>query len=280
ALRQGWSPEEVAQVSHIDPWFLREIAGIVELEAEVACWDLASIPTPLLARAKSCGLTDARLAGLLNAEEAAVARARASRGVRRIYRRGDTCAPEVPATTPYLYPTFGDPADDESEPSGRDKVVILGSGPNRIGQGIEFDYCCVHAALALRRVGYETVMINCNPETVSTDYDPSDRLYFEPLTLEHVLAVIELEQPEGVIVQFGGQTPLRLAAGLERAGVRMLGTSVDAIDAAEDRGRFGELLARLGYQAPPYATARTIEQALAAAAAVGFPLLVRPSYVL
>ena len=195
ALRQGWSPEEVAQVSHIDPWFLREIAGIVELEAEVACWDLASIPTPLLGRAKSCGLTDARLAGLLNAEEAAVARARASRGVRRIYRRVDTCAAEFPATTPYLYSTFGDLADDESEPSTRDKVVILGSGPNRIGQGIEFDYCCVHAVMALRGLGFETVMVNCNPETVSTDYDTSDRLYFEPLTLEHVLAVIERERP-------------------------------------------------------------------------------------
>jgi carbamoyl-phosphate synthase large subunit len=280
ALRQGWSPEEVAQVSHIDPWFLREIAGIVELEAEVACWDLASIPTPLLERAKGCGLTDARLAGLLNAEEAAVARARASRGVRRIYRRVDTCAAEFPATTPYLYSTFGDPADDESEPSARDKVVILGSGPNRIGQGIEFDYCCVHAALALRQVGYETVMINCNPETVSTDYDTSDRLYFEPLTLEHVLAVIERERPRGVIVQLGGQTPLKLARGLEAAGAPLWGTPPEAIDLAEDRRRFGKLLADEGILQPENGTAFSLPEAIEVARRIGFPVLVRPSYVL
>ena len=200
----------------------------------------------------------------------------------RTFKAVDTCAAEFAASTPYYYSAWerAGGAEPEVERGTRPAVVILGSGPNRIGQGIEFDYCCVHAAMTVRESGRDAVMINCNPETVSTDYDTSDRLYFEPLTLEDVLAVVELEQPEGVIVQFGGQTPLRLAAGLVRAGVRLLGTSVDAIDAAEDRGRFGELLRRLGYQAPPYATARTVEEALAAAAGVGFPLLVRPSYVL
>jgi carbamoyl-phosphate synthase large subunit len=199
----------------------------------------------------------------------------------RTYKSVDTCAAEFEASTPYYYSSWERPgAASEATPGTRPSIVILGSGPNRIGQGIEFDYCCVHAAMTVRASGRDAVMVNCNPETVSTDYDTSDRLYFEPLTLEDVLAVIELEQPEGVIVQFGGQTPLRLAAGLARAGVRLLGTSVEAIDTAEDRRRFGELLARLGYQAPPYATARTVDGALAAAAGVGFPLLVRPSYVL
>jgi carbamoyl-phosphate synthase large subunit len=280
ALRQGWSPEEVARVSHIDPWFLREIAAVVELEAEVACWDLASIPASLLRRAKTSGLTDARLASLLAAGEAAVAAARTARGVHRIYRRVDTCAAEFPATTPYLYSTFGDPADDESEPSGRDKVVILGSGPNRIGQGIEFDYCCVHAALALRAAGFETVMINCNPETVSTDYDTSDRLYFEPLTLEHVLAVIEREQPRGVIVQLGGQTPLKLARGLAAAGAPLWGTPPEAIDLAEDRKRFGQLLAEEGILQPENGTAVSLPEAVEVSRRIGFPVLVRPSYVL
>jgi carbamoyl-phosphate synthase large subunit len=280
ALRQGWSPEEVAQASHIDPWFLREIAAIVELEAEVACWDLASIPTPLLKRAKASGLTDARLAGLLHAEEAAVGQARAARGVRRIYRRVDTCAAEFPAATPYFYSTFGNALDDESEPSSRRKVVILGSGPNRIGQGIEFDYCCVHAALALRQAGLETVMVNCNPETVSTDYDTSDRLYFEPLTLEHVLAVIERERPDGVIVQLGGQTPLKLAKGLAAAGAPLWGTPPEAIDLAEDRRRFGDLLAAEGILQPENGTAMSLDEAVEVARRIGFPVLVRPSYVL
>jgi carbamoyl-phosphate synthase large subunit len=242
ALRRGASLETLAQATSIDPWFLRE------LEA------LARSP-------------EAAFAGV------------------RSYRSVDTCAGEFPATTPYHYSAWERPAPDgsarhEIARGERPSVVILGSGPNRIGQGIEFDYCCVHAAMTVRASGRDAVMINCNPETVSTDYDTSDRLYFEPLTLEDVLAVVELEAPEGVIVQFGGQTPLRLAAGLERAGVRLLGTSVDSIDAAEDRGRFGELLERLGFQAPPYATARTLEEALEAADTVGYPLLVRPSYVL
>ena len=242
ALRRGATIAQCNERTAIDPWFLHEFAA------------LAADP-------------QAPFAGV------------------RSFKSVDTCAAEFAATTPYYYSAW-ERADADGNPrhevtrGTRPSVVILGSGPNRIGQGIEFDYCCVHAAMTVRELGRDAVMINCNPETVSTDYDTSDRLYFEPLTLDDVLAVIELEQPEGVIVQFGGQTPLRLAAGLERAGVRLLGTSVDAIDTAEDRGRFGELLARLGYQAPPYATANTVEEALAAGAEVGFPLLVRPSYVL
>jgi len=278
ALRQGWTPEEVTEVSHIDPWFLREIAEIVELEAELSCWDLASVPRPLLKQAKSFGLTDARISGLLDCAEKDLAAALAGAGIRRVYKRVDTCAAEFPATTPYMYSTYGD--EDESEPDDRAKVVILGSGPNRIGQGIEFDYCCVHAAFALREIGIETVMINCNPETVSTDYDTSDRLYFEPLTLEHVLAVLEREKPQGVIVQLGGQTPLKLARGLAAAGVPIWGTSPDAIDLAEDRKRFGALLAEEGILQPENGTATSLAEGLAVARSIGLPVVVRPSYVL
>ncbi len=278
ALRQGWTPEEVSEVSHIDPWFLREIAEIVELEAELACWDLGSVPKVLLRKAKSFGLTDARIAGLLNCPEKDLAAARKRLGLERVYKRVDTCAAEFPATTPYLYSTWG--TEDESEPDDRQKVVILGSGPNRIGQGIEFDYCCVHAAFALRDMGYETVMINCNPETVSTDYDTSDRLYFEPLTLEHVMAVLENEKPQGVIVQLGGQTPLKLARGLAAAGVPIWGTPPDAIDLAEDRKRFGALLAEEGILQTENGTATSLEEAVAVAREIGFPIVVRPSYVL
>jgi carbamoyl-phosphate synthase large subunit len=242
AFRRGASVEELHARTAIDPWFLREFEAIAADQSS------------------------------------------AFKGV-RTFKSVDTCAAEFPATTPYYYSAWERPGRDgtashEVERGGRPSVVILGSGPNRIGQGIEFDYCCVHAAMTVRACGRDAVMINCNPETVSTDYDTSDRLYFEPLTLEDVLGVIEIEQPEGVIVQFGGQTPLRLAAGLERAGVRLLGTSVDSIDAAEDRGRFGALLEGLGYQAAPYATAHNVEDALIQGSNVGFPLLVRPSYVL
>ncbi|HTG36186.1 MAG TPA: carbamoyl-phosphate synthase large subunit [Thermoanaerobaculia bacterium] len=279
ALRQGWTPEEVSAASHIDPWFLREIAEIVDLEAELACWDLASMPKLLLRRAKSFGLTDARIASLLDCpeEDLAAARSREKRW-RRVYKRVDTCAAEFPATTPYLYSTFGQ--EDESEPDDRPKVVILGSGPNRIGQGIEFDYCCVHAAFALRDLGYETVMINCNPETVSTDYDTSDRLYFEPLTHEHVMAVLEREKPLGVIVQLGGQTPLKLARGLAARGVPILGTPPDAIDLAEDRRRFGDLLAGEGILQPENGSATSLDEAREVAERIGYPIVVRPSYVL
>jgi carbamoyl-phosphate synthase large subunit len=278
ALRQGWTAEEIAAVSQIDPWFLREMAEVVELEAEVGCWDLASAPTPLLRRAKAAGIADNRLAALLSCGEPALAAVLRQRGVQRVYKRVDTCAAEFPATTPYLYSTYG--AEDESEPTARPKVVILGSGPNRIGQGIEFDYCCVHAAFALREAGYETVMINCNPETVSTDYDTSDRLYFEPLTLEHVLAVIEREAPLGVILQLGGQTPLKLAHGLAAAGVPIWGTQPEAIDLAEDRRRFGDLLREEGILQPENGTALNRAEALAVARRIGFPVVVRPSYVL
>jgi carbamoyl-phosphate synthase large subunit len=278
ALRQGWTVEEISAVSHIDPWFVREIQEILELEAELACWDLASVPRSLLRRAKSFGLLDARVAALLSAPEPEVARALAAAGIRKVYKRVDTCAAEFPATTPYLYSTYGE--EDESEPDDRPKVVILGSGPNRIGQGIEFDYCCVHAAFALREAGFETVMVNCNPETVSTDYDTSDRLYFEPLTLEHVLSVIDREKPQGVIVQLGGQTPLKLARGLEAAGVPIWGTPPDAIDLAEDRKRFGALLAEEGILQPENGTAFSEEEALTVARRIGFPVVVRPSYVL
>jgi carbamoyl-phosphate synthase large subunit len=275
ALRQGWQIEEISQVSHIDPWFLREMQEIVEIEAELACWDRASVPPTLLRKAKSFGLTNARIASLLACTEKEVAQ---TGGLRRVYKRVDTCAAEFPAMTPYLYSTWGQ--EDEAEPDARPKVVILGSGPNRIGQGIEFDYCCVHAAFALREAGFETVMINCNPETVSTDYDTSDRLYFEPLTLEHVLAVIDREKPQGVIVQLGGQTPLKLARGLAAAGVPIWGTPPHAIDLAEDRKLFGALLAEEGILQPENGTAFSEEEAVEVARRIGFPVVVRPSYVL
>jgi len=278
ALRQGWTVEQVSAATMIDRWFLQEIAGILELEAELACWNLPSAPAELLARAKEDGLSDERLAQLLGCRPEEARQRLAASGIRRTYKRVDTCAAEFPATTPYLYSTWG--TEDESAPDDRPKVVILGSGPNRIGQGIEFDYCCVHAAYALSELGYETVMVNCNPETVSTDYDTSDRLYFEPLSLEHVLAVIENEKPRGVIVQLGGQTPLKLARGLAAAGAPIWGTPPEAIDLAEDRQRFGALLAAEGILQPEAGTATSLAEAVEAARRIGFPVMVRPSYVL
>ncbi len=278
ALRQGWTVEEVAAASHIDPWFLREIGAVVELETELACWSLGSVPPRLLRRAKEAGLSDARIGQLVGAGPEEVRRAIEERGIERTYKRVDTCAAEFPARTPYLYSTWG--VGDEVETDERPKAMILGSGPNRIGQGIEFDYCCVHAAYALSEAGYETIMVNCNPETVSTDYDTSDRLYFEPLTLEHVLAIYRRERPQGVIVQLGGQTPLKLARGLEAAGVPIWGTPPEAIDLAEDRRRFGALLAEEGIRQPASGTAQSVAEGLEVAAEIGFPVLVRPSYVL
>jgi carbamoyl-phosphate synthase large subunit len=263
ALRQGWTVDELAKATAIDPWFLREIAEIVDLETELGCWERESVPDALLRAAKRSGLANARIAHLLGCSAAEIAAELPLRGIRRVFKRVDTCAAEFPAQTPYLYSTFGD--EDEAEPSDRRKVMILGSGPNRIGQGIEFDYCCVHAAFALEELGFETIMVNCNPETVSTDYDTSSRLYFEPLTLEHVLAVHERERPEGVIVQLGGQTPLKLAKGLAAAGVSILGTSPDAIDLAEDRKRFGALLEQEGILQPANGTAVSVEDAVAVA---------------
>jgi carbamoyl-phosphate synthase large subunit len=278
ALRQGWTVDEVAETTRIDPWFLHEIRMLVELEAEIACWDVRSIPDSLLRQAKQSGLGSVRLAQLLACEPEEVDSQTTQRGIERVYKRVDTCAAEFPAATPYFYSTFG--SEDETAPTDRGKVLILGSGPNRIGQGIEFDYCCVHAAYALRDLGYETIMVNCNPETVSTDYDTSDRLYFEPLTLEHVLAVCRKERPEGVIVQLGGQTPLKLARGLAAAGVPIWGTPPAAIDLAEDRELFGRLMAEEGIRQPANGAALSIDEGVEIAERIGFPVLVRPSYVL
>ena len=224
------------------------------------------------------GLSDQRIAVLTDGREADVRAVREAAGVTPVYKRVDTCAAEFEAHTPYLYSTYEE--ECEAQPTDKRKVIILGGGPNRIGQGIEFDYCCVHAVMALREEGFETIMVNCNPETVSTDYDTSDRLYFEPLTLEDVLAICRLEKPVGVIVQFGGQTPLKLAVPLEKAGVPLLGTGADAIDRAEDRERFGELLAKLDLQAPRWGMARSLEEAEGVAGEIGYPVMVRPSYVL
>ncbi len=276
AFRQGLPREEVAALTRIDPWFLEQIRELVAFET---AWGGApDFSAAALRRAKRLGFADRRLAQLAGLPEAEVRARRLAHGIRATFKMVDTCAAEFVAYTPYLYSTYE--TEDEAPPTDRPKVVILGSGPNRIGQGIEFDYCCVHAAFALRELGVEAVMVNCNPETVSTDYDTSDRLYFEPLTLEDVLNVVERERPLGVVVQFGGQTPLKLAVPLERAGVRILGTPPDAIDRAEDRARFADLLRRLGLSQPPHGWARSAEEAVRVAAGLGYPVLVRPSYVL
>ena len=278
AFRTGMDVEEVFGLSSIDPWFLRQIEALVQAEREVAEAGLAALDAMCLRRLKRLGFSDARLASLLDTDEAAIRALRRAFGVRPVYKRVDSCAAEFATDTAYLYSTYED--ECEANPSDRDKIIVLGGGPNRIGQGIEFDYCCVHAALALREDGYETIMVNCNPETVSTDYDTSDRLYFEPLTLEDVLEIVELEQPRGVIVQYGGQTPLKLARALEAAGVPIVGTSPDSIDLAEDRERFQKLIEGLDLRQPPNRTARSAEEALAHAREIGYPLVVRPSYVL
>ncbi len=277
ALNIGLSIEEVARATRIDPWFLDQIAGLLEVETEVtqAGWPL---PPEVLRTAKRAGFSDVQIGHLVGQEQEAVRKLRAEQGLAPTYKTVDTCAAEFAASTPYHYGTWED--EDEVRPSTGRKVVILGGGPNRIGQGIEFDCCCVHACQALREDGFETVMVNCNPETVSTDYDTSDRLYFEPLTAEDVLSVIEREAPEGVIVQFGGATPLSLAGPLSEAGVPILGTSPDAIDLAEDRGRFGELLTELSIPRPEYGQALTLGEAEQVATDLGYPVLVRPSYVL
>ncbi len=276
-FRRGVSVEEVYERSAIDPWFLRNLEEIVAFE--FALRDLpASERVSRLRSAKQLGFSDHRLGELWGLSETEVRSLRIEAGIVPVYKRVDTCAAEFEAHTPYLYSTYED--ECEANPTDRKKIMILGGGPNRIGQGIEFDYCCVHAAFALSEAGYETIMVNCNPETVSTDYDTSDRLYFEPLTLEDVLAIARLEKPHGVIVQFGGQTPLRLAMALEREGVPILGTSPDAIDRAEDRERFDALLGQLRLKRPPSGIARSVDEAVGVAARVGYPVLVRPSYVL
>ena len=286
ALRAGLSVEDIHVASRFDPWFLRELARIIEAEQRVAAEGLPADQTALR-RLKGLGFSDRRLAQLTNQPEAAVAAFREAAGVRPVYKRIDTCAGEFASATPYMYSTyeggFGTPAC-EADPTGRQKIIILGGGPNRIGQGIEFDYCCVHAAYALREAGFETIMVNCNPETVSTDYDTSDRLYFEPLTEEDVIALVRREQANGTvlgcIVQYGGQTPLKLSKALTEAGIPILGTSADAIDMAEDRERFQILLRRLDLLQPANGIARTGEEAEAIAAEVGYPVVLRPSYVL
>ncbi len=280
ALRRGMNVGEVARLTGVDPWFLENIRQIVEFEKELRSYQPkpSSLDPFLLRQAKEMGFSDVRLSQLLGCTEAEVRLWREREGILPVYKTVDTCGAEFAAYTPYLYSTYE--GEDESKPSGRRKVVILGGGPNRIGQGIEFDYCCVHAVFALREEGYETLMVNCNPETVSTDYDTSDKLYFEPLTLEDVLNIVRREKPEGVIVQFGGQTPLKLAVPLEEAGVRILGTPPDSIDRAEDRERFRRLIEKLGLLQPPSGTARSVEEALRIAHRIGYPVLVRPSYVL
>ncbi|MDA8348742.1 MAG: carbamoyl-phosphate synthase large subunit, partial [Pseudomonadota bacterium] len=278
AFRAGWTFERISELTHIDPWFLAQIEDLIAEERAVSAEGLAGLTAARLRVLKRKGFSDARLAKLIDMPEQAVRHKRHDLGVRPVYKRVDTCAAEFSTSTAYLYSTYEE--ECEAEPSTRRKIMILGGGPNRIGQGIEFDYCCVHAALSLREDGFETIMVNCNPETVSTDYDTSDRLYFEPLTLEDVLEILEKEKPEGVIVQFGGQTPLKLSRALEQAGAPIIGTSPESIDVAEDRERFQALVHQLGLRQPANATARTEEQAVQLAREVGFPLVVRPSYVL
>ncbi len=278
AFRDGLSFEEVFQLTKIDPWFLVQIEDIVKTEQGLSGRALNDLDVVELRALKRQGFSDRRMAKLLASSETAVRRHRHALGIRPVYKRVDTCAAEFATATAYLYSTYEE--ECEARPSARKKIMVLGGGPNRIGQGIEFDYCCVHAALALREDGFETIMVNCNPETVSTDYDTSDRLYFEPVTLEDILEIVHVEQPTGVIVQFGGQTPLKRARELEANGVPIIGTSPDMIDAAEDRERFQKLLQELGLKQPPNRTARTPEDALVLAAEIGYPLVVRPSYVL
>ncbi|HAG93063.1 MAG: carbamoyl phosphate synthase large subunit [Pseudomonadales bacterium] len=278
AFRAGMSIDEVYQCTGIDPWYLVQIEDIIRDELMLVKSAIGDMTRDRFWQLKRKGFSDARLSKLLGVSEKQVRKRREEMGIKPVYKRVDTCAAEFATTTAYMYSTYEE--ECEAEPSNRDKIMVLGGGPNRIGQGIEFDYCCVHAALAMRDDGYETIMVNCNPETVSTDYDTSDRLYFEPVTLEDVLAIVNLEKPKGVIVQFGGQTPLKLARDLEAAGVPIIGTTPDAIDRAEDRERFQQMIERLKLRQPPNRTARSTEEAVRYAEEIGYPLVVRPSYVL
>ncbi len=278
AFRAGMDLDEVQRMTNIDPWFLVQIEDLIAEERALAGRQLADLDRDALYRLKRKGFADKRLADLLGTSETAVRERRHGEGLHPVYKRVDTCAAEFATATAYMYSTYEE--ECEANPSDRRKILVLGGGPNRIGQGIEFDYCCVHAALAMREDGYETIMVNCNPETVSTDYDTSDRLYFEPVTLEDVLEIVNLERPVGVIVQFGGQTPLKLARALEKAGVPIIGTTPDAIDRAEDRERFQQMIETLGLLQPPNATVRSADAALEKAREIGYPLVVRPSYVL
>jgi carbamoyl-phosphate synthase large subunit len=278
AFRWGMPFEEIQQLSHIDPWFLAQLEDLVQREEQLKGKQISDLSHDELRELKRCGFSDRRLAKLLGTDQHAVRARRWELNIHPVYKRVDTCAAEFATDTAYQYSTYEE--ECEANPTNRDKIMVLGGGPNRIGQGIEFDYCCVHAAFAMREDGFETIMVNCNPETVSTDYDTSDRLYFEPLTLEDVLEIVRIEKPKGVIVQFGGQTPLKLARDLEANGVPIIGTTPDAIDCAEDRERFQKLLHELGLLQPPNRTARSAEDALRLAEEIGYPLVVRPSYVL
>ncbi|MFT6123495.1 MAG: carbamoyl-phosphate synthase large subunit, partial [Oleiphilaceae bacterium] len=278
AFRAGYSAEQLFVHTKIDPWYLAQIEDLICCEAALKGRDVNSVTADEFFALKRKGFSDRRLATVLETDELKVGDLRRALGIRPVYKRVDTCAAEFSSSTAYLYSTYEQ--ECEAEPSGRDKIMVLGGGPNRIGQGIEFDYCCVHAAMAMREDGYETIMVNCNPETVSTDYDTSDRLYFEPLTYEDVLEIVYLEKPKGVIVQFGGQTPLNLARALEAAGVPIIGTTPDSIDLAEDRERFQKMIQDLGLLQPPNRIAFDVESSAALADEVGFPLVVRPSYVL
>ncbi len=299
AFRAGFSIDEIFKITKFDRWFLSQIQEIIDFEKELHPSSLTPHPSELLRRAKELGFSDKMLAFLLNKDEAGIRRLRKESGIEPVFKRVDTCAAEFEAHTPYLYSTYERPfyninppqsplnlrgetsgAECEAKPTNRKKIMILGGGPNRIGQGIEFDYCCVHASFALKEDGFETIMVNCNPETVSTDYDTSDRLYFEPLTFEDVMNIVEKERPDGVIVQFGGQTPLKLAVSLEKAGVKIIGTSPESIDRAEDRERFAELLNKLGLKQADNGMARSPEEAKTVAERIGYPVMVRPSYVL
>ena len=278
AFRRGWTTEQVAEITQIDPWFCEQVRRMVEVETSVRGRELASLTAAELRKAKQHGMSDTQIAHLTGVLEADVRARRLDLGVTATFKAVDTCAAEFFAATPYYYKTYEE--ENEAQASDRKKAMILGAGPNRIGQGIEFDYCCVHAAYALADAGFETIMVNCNPETVSTDYDTSDKLYFEPLTFEDVMDIVEVERPDGVLVTFGGQTPLKLAHALEQAGVPIMGTKPEAIDLAEDRQRFADVLDRLGIAYPAAGTARTLDEAVEVAARIGYPLLVRPSYVL
>lgn len=278
AFRQGHTLEEVHELTKVDPWFLHNVKEIADLELELCQYHLKTLPEGLLRRAKETGFSDRYLATCLKSSELKVRQERLKQDIRPVFKRVDTCAAEFEAHTPYLYSTYE--SEDESVRSSKKKVMILGGGPNRIGQGIEFDYCCVHASYSLQEEGYETIMVNCNPETVSTDYDSSDKLYFEPLTFEDVMNIVETERPNGVIVQFGGQTPLKLALALEKAGAPIIGTSPRNIDKAEDRERFSKMLNKLGLKQPQNGIAHSEKQAEAIAKKIGFPVVVRPSYVL
>ncbi|HYH85491.1 MAG TPA: carbamoyl-phosphate synthase large subunit, partial [Pyrinomonadaceae bacterium] len=278
ALQHGWPIEEIYRLSRIDPWFIEQIRQVMEIQKEVEGRALEEIPEGLLRDFKEAALSDRRLAYLTGRSEREVRAYRKSVGLVPVYKRVDTCGAEFESHTPYLYSTYEE--EDEVQPTTRRKIMILGSGPNRIGQGIEFDYCCCHASFALREADFETIMVNCNPETVSTDYDTSDRLYFEPLTFEDVMNIVDVEKPEGIIVQFGGQTPLNLAMRLHEAGAPIIGTSPDSIDLAEDRKRFGALMRELGIPQPDNGTATSFEEAEEVAARIGYPVMVRPSFVL